>query len=385
MIRDRLTWLAYALLGWFAYLQASPGLVVGHLRDELGLGYAAGGLYVAAFALGSTVGGLLAAPLERTVGRRRLVGGSAALMALGAGGLTAGSTVATTLGAVLLMGTGGGLLLSALQALLSDHHEEQRTVALAEANVAASLGYLTLIGALSLAAAIGVGWRVALVVSLVVPGWVWWTGRGVRVDGPPARPDEDTGRGLPSGFRVAAAILVCTTAVEWSVTAWGASFVEESAGTSADAAVALMAGYFGGFLAGRLVGSRLAAGMDPARLLGGALATATAGFVVLWPAGSAVQAAAGLVLLGLGVGNFFPMALSLAVGSAPGRTGQASGRAVAASAGAVLLAPVTIGALADVTSLRTALLVLPVLLALSLVALRMLVRAGAAAARGSSR
>jgi hypothetical protein len=35
--RDRLTWIAYALLAWFAYLQAAPGLVIAHLRDELHL------------------------------------------------------------------------------------------------------------------------------------------------------------------------------------------------------------------------------------------------------------------------------------------------------------------------------------------------------------
>ena len=51
--RDRLTWVAYALLAWFAYLQAAPGLVVPHLRDELDLSYSVGGLHVAAFAAGS--------------------------------------------------------------------------------------------------------------------------------------------------------------------------------------------------------------------------------------------------------------------------------------------------------------------------------------------
>src|SRR6185436_18048455 len=59
--RDRLTWIAYALLAWFAYLQAAPGLVVAHLRDELDLSYSAGGLHVAAFAAGSVVAGVIAA------------------------------------------------------------------------------------------------------------------------------------------------------------------------------------------------------------------------------------------------------------------------------------------------------------------------------------
>jgi hypothetical protein len=43
--RDRVTWIAYVLLAWFAYLQAAPGLVIVHLRDELDLSYSTGGLH----------------------------------------------------------------------------------------------------------------------------------------------------------------------------------------------------------------------------------------------------------------------------------------------------------------------------------------------------
>jgi fucose permease len=75
---------------------------------------------------------------------------------LGAGviGLTAGRFAEVTVGSVLVMGIGGGLVLVTVQAVLADHHGELRTVALAEENVAASIAYLALIGALSLAAAL---------------------------------------------------------------------------------------------------------------------------------------------------------------------------------------------------------------------------------------
>ncbi len=71
--RDRVTWMAYAMLAWFAYLQAAPGLVVPHLRDELDIGYGVGGLHVAAFATGSILAGLTAGALERRFGRRALL------------------------------------------------------------------------------------------------------------------------------------------------------------------------------------------------------------------------------------------------------------------------------------------------------------------------
>ena len=279
--RDRLTWVAYVVLAWFAYLQAAPGLVIPHLRDELDLSYSVGGLHVAAFAAGSIVAGLVAARLERGLGRRALLWSGAAVMAAGAVGLTAGNIAAATVGSVLVMGVGGGLVLVTVQAMLADQHGDGRAVALAEANVAASISYVTLIGVLSLTAALGAGWRVALLASLAVPALTWWINRRLAIDAPPP-PHEGQGR-LPGVFWLAAVMLFSLTAAEWCVTAWGATFVKDAADVSADTAVALMAGYFGGVLAGRVLGSRLARRHDPARLLALGLAVTTVGFLILWP------------------------------------------------------------------------------------------------------
>src|SRR5215218_6993775 len=270
--RDRLTWVAYVVLAWFAYLQAAPGLVIGHLRDELELSYSTGGLHVAAFAGGSLLAGVASGRLEHALGRRTLFWSAAALMGAGAIGLTAGRVAGVTVGSVLVMGMGGGLLLVTIQAALADHHGERRAVALAEANVAASIAYVVLISVLSLMAVLHAGWRVGLLVSLAVPLLAWWCNRRLAIDAPP-RSRVPQGR-LPGVFWIAGAMLFCTTAAEWCITAWGATFVEDAAGVSTDTAVALMAGYFGGVLIGRTLGSRLARRHDPARLLASALAVA---------------------------------------------------------------------------------------------------------------
>ena len=377
--RDRLTWVVYGMLAWFAYLQAAPGLVVVHLRDELGLSYAVGGLHVAAFAAGSMVAGGISATLERAIGRRALFWSAAVVMGAGAAGLTAGRVAAVTIGAVLVMGVGGGLLLATVQAALVDHHGERRAVALAEANVAASVAYLALAGALSLTAALHAGWRVALLVALVIPPLVWWSNRALAIDAPPPPPDAVRGR-LPRVFWTAAAVLFCVTAAEWCVTAWGATFVEDATRLSADVAVGLMAAYFGGVVVGRALGSRLARRTDPARLLALALAVTAVGFAVLWLATTSAEAVAGLSLLGLGLGNLFPMSVSVAVALAPGRAALASSRAVGVTASAVLLAPFTVGTLADATSLRAALGIVPVALVLAAVGLALVRRADVRAA-----
>ncbi|HJQ88655.1 MAG TPA: MFS transporter [Propionibacteriaceae bacterium] len=370
--RDRLTWAAYVVGAWFAYLQAAPGLVVVHLRDELDLSYAAGGLHVAAFAAGSTVAGMVSARLEGWLGRRKLLWSAAALLGAGVVGLTVASIVGVTVGSVLVMGIGGGLVLGTVQAALADHHGEFRTVALAEENVAASISYLTLVGVLSLAAALQLGWRVALLASLVVPIVAWWCSRRVSIEAPP--PSHAVAGRLPVVFWIAAAMLFCTTAAEWCVTAWGATFVQDAAGVSSATAVAVMAGYFGGVLVGRTLGSRLARRYGPARLLAIALGVTAAGFAVLWPSTAPAPAMAGLSLLGIGIGNLFPMGVSLAVALAPGQSALASGRVVAMSSFAVVLAPLTVGTLADVTSLKMALGVVPVMVVLAAAGLTLVAR-----------
>ena len=329
--RDRLTWVAYGLLAWFAFLQAMPGIAVPFLRDELGLSYTTGGLHVAAFAGGSLLAGLTATPLEAAVGRRALLWGSALTMAAGFVGLAAGTVAAATVGSLLVGGYGGGLLLTTVQAALADHHGSQRTVALTEANVAASAAYVVLVGAVAL-----LSWRVALGLSFLVPLALYATSRTLAVTGaPPAT--VQPGR-LGGAFTVAAAMMFCAVAAEWCVTAWGASFAEEAADVSADTAVALMFGYFGGVLVGRASASVLARRHSAPRLLTAALAIAALGFGLLWPASSPVQVFAGLAVIGVGLGNLFPFALAVTVALAPDRAQLASSRAVLAGSAAVLLA-----------------------------------------------
>ena len=205
----------------------------------------------------------------------------------------------------------------------------------------------------------------------------WWSNRRLAIDAPP--PSRVAQGRLPGVFWIAATMLFCMVAAEWCITAWGASFVEDAADVSTDTAVGLMAGYFGGVVAGRALGSRLTRRHDPARLLALALAVTGAGFAMLWPSTAPVQALIGLSLLGIGLGNLFPMGLAVTVALAPGRAALASARAVATTSFAVLLAPLTVGALADATSLTAALGVVPVILVLAAAGLTLVRRARARA------
>src|SRR3954462_3675059 len=102
--RDRLTLIASLLLAWFAYLQAAPGLVVPHLRDELHIGYSVGGLHVSPFGARNSAAGLTSGRWEQARGRTHVFWMSALVMALGATGLTLGHTPVATIGSLLVAG-----------------------------------------------------------------------------------------------------------------------------------------------------------------------------------------------------------------------------------------------------------------------------------------
>ena len=147
LVRAKPTWLAYLTLGLFAYLETSIGPAMPFLRSALDLDYTAASLHFTAFAAGGFLFGLAGERVGRRWGRGRALWGGLAGMAAGAALLAVSPSVVGTIAGVFAMGWLGTLALVTNQAALADLHGEQRTVAFAESNVAAS------------AAAIGAPWQ----------------------------------------------------------------------------------------------------------------------------------------------------------------------------------------------------------------------------------
>ena len=120
--RDRFTWLAYILLAFYAYFLNILGPITPFLKEELGLSYTISSLHFTAFAVGILVVGLFGHVVIHYFGRR----------------------------VSLCIGLIGSLILVIVPSALSDQHGEQRSIALSEANVTASL--------VSTAAPLMVGW-----------------------------------------------------------------------------------------------------------------------------------------------------------------------------------------------------------------------------------
>src|SRR5690349_1925410 len=88
--RDRFTWLAYLMLAYYAYMQATLGTLMAFLRVELDVSYTVSGLHMSAFALGMMGAGLTSDRLAARLGRGAMFWGGGAGMAASALGITLG-------------------------------------------------------------------------------------------------------------------------------------------------------------------------------------------------------------------------------------------------------------------------------------------------------
>lgn len=359
--RDRFTWLAYLLLGYFAYFQAALGPLMLFLRTELQLTYTTGALHLSAFAVGMIGAGLSSAHLAARWGRRSILWGGAAGMAVGVLLLMVGGVAVVTVGAALVMGYLGTLLLVMIQATLSDRHGARRATALTESNILAMLcagSAPLLIGALARTA---VGWRGALWLGLIAGALIALV--YFRTPLPPRLGAAATQRRapLPAGFWAFWTVLILSVALEWSLIAWSTDFLSSVIGLGAEAGAMFVSVFFVGAVLGRVANSRWTLHTPVRTLLLTMLGVVGAGFLIFWLVRLPIVAIVALGMTGFGVGALFPLALSLALTVAADQADAASGLVSLGSGLAILAAPFLLGWLADSYSLEQAFVIVALL------------------------
>lgn len=268
------------------------------------------------------------------------------------------SAVGTIAGA-FLMGSGGTLMIVATQAGLADRHGPLFAAAFAEANAAASVCGILAAALVGLLAGAGLDPRLAPLLALPTLAVIAATlGRAPVGDGPRRAGSQRRGQSgrLPRAFWAFCLVLFLGVGVEWSVGYWGADFLAgDGVGLAPAEAATTMGVFFGAGAAGRLVASRLARRLAAPTLLIGALGLALVGFPLFWLGPSPALNVAGLVVVGLGVANVYPLAIAGATAVSPGLTELAAARMALGGGSAVLLAPLALGALADRVGIERAL------------------------------
>jgi fucose permease len=346
------------MLGYVSFMPNVLGPVMPFLRDELHLSYTQGGLLFSAIACGMIVSGLTADRVVDRRGRRFALWTGAAVSTAGVACLALNRHPTLGIAAGLFMGLGSSLSVVIVQAVLSDKYGSERATALTEANVAASASPVLaplLVGAFQ---RLGVGWRGVLLLPAIILGLIAAQFRNTRI--PRAQRSIIEGkkvgeRSLPAGFWAYWIVIFLSVSIEWCLIVWGADYLEQGIGLRKVNAATAMSVFLLAMLIGRIAGSRLTHILRPASILLLAFGIGLAGFLFFWRAGIPIVNLAGLFLAGLGVANLFPLAMALAIGTAPGQSDIASARVFLGTGAAILLAPILLGWAADRIAIQNAL------------------------------
>jgi fucose permease len=362
--RDCITWLAYLLLAFYGYFLNILGPITPFLKEELELSYTVSSLHFTAFAVGILLIGLGGHILIQRVGRWYALWIGAFGISVSALILLAGQSPVITIGASFCMGLVGSLILVIVPSVLADQHGEQRAVALAEANVVASLLCTAAPLMVGWSAPLPGGWRLALGIAAFIPLLMRLGFAGVTP--PPSTSSQEhppsAGQPLPSLYWVYWAAIVLAVSVEFCMVFWSADYLENSLGMLKIDAAQAVSLFLAAMIVGRLAGSRFIHHFSTYRVIIASILVAGAGFLVFWTTGKAMLGLVGLFVTGLGVASLYPLILSLAIGAASHNTVQASARATLASGTAILALPLVLGRLADMLGIRPAYGVVAILL-----------------------
>jgi fucose permease len=362
--RGQFTWLAYILLAFYGYFLNILGPITPFLKEELKLSYTVSSLHFTAFAVGILLIGLGGHALMQRIGRWRSLWIGAAGMSLSALIFLAGRSPVITIGAAFCMGLVGSLILVIVPSSLSDLHGEQRAVALSEANVVASLVSTAAPLMVGWCAGLPGGWRLALGIAAFSPIVLRLGFRKAATMSSASGQESSpaTGQPLPALYWVYWSAIVLSVSVEFCMISWSADFLENNLGILKANAAQAVSLFLGGMIIGRLAGSRLVSRFPTHQVTIASVLTAGVGFLLFWMTKTPFWGMVGLFITGLGIASLYPLILSLAIGSAPNNTVEASVRATLASGTAILILPLVLGRLADMVGIWKAYGVVAILL-----------------------
>jgi MFS family permease len=378
LVRDRVTWLHYAQQGAFGYFQFGFGPSVLLLREESGVSRTVAGLYGPALAVGAIVGGVLFPHLTRRLSLRLVLAMALAGLACGVALFCLAPSVAGTLAAAALTMSFGILVLSGVSTGLSEHHGSAASGAVSEANAAsAGMGFIAPL-LINLAVDAGMGWRVAMAVSIVLTGTlavVTVVSRRPAVTSTPedVLPQQKDGR-LPRRYWLAWACLLTVMSVEMAMMQWTPEQLREHTGLAAGASSVGVSALLGGMVVGRLAGGWIAVRIGTFPLMYATLATAAAGFMIFWTATDPDIAIAGLVCCGLGISLHFPLGIALTIRASNQRFELAMSRSAYAAALSFGAAPFLLGALGDLLGMYWAFALVPACLTVAALMVAQLAR-----------
>ncbi|HEY7627245.1 MAG TPA: MFS transporter [Ilumatobacteraceae bacterium] len=364
---DRFRWdrLTYASALGYALLVSglSVGVVLGELREQFDLSGVIAAMHGSTFGFGLLAAGLWGVRVVDRLGRRTALAVSAAAIASGITMFCVGPAWPVTLAGTALAGLGGALLVMVMPALISDHHGEHRAAAFAAVNGAPGLAGLAFSLVIGGALALEWSWRppyliLTAIIFLTLAAVAWPV---------PVPMASRRGQFTLAHFRdrdvfVPWLHIVNAVLSEFAIGVWAATYLKEVGHVSGGLASATAAVFGVTMFLSRLILPRLMEHLGEATV-SVSFTVLTFGALVMCFAPGFVPRAIGLAIVGMGGGPLYPLTVDGLYASAEHKIDSITLGAYCAlaSATAVTLGPLVLGALADSVGLRRALLMVPVI------------------------
>ncbi len=373
-------------------LFASWAAHIPHVKSALHLTDSGLGLCLLGSPIGSVSAMAVGAWLLPRIGSRRMVAVCLAGYAIAGPFVGLAGSAAGLFAALLFWGAFQGTLDVAMNTQAVTQEQAAAQPIMSGLHGRWSLGALAGAGAGALGVGIGLSLTTQLIIlGVLALGFLVFT--RALLDDPPRAKREAKGDAAsePAGPRrrfawslaLLGAVALASFLCEGAAADWSAVYLRDSAGASKTMASLGYAGFALAMVAVRLRADWLFARRDAGLTLSWLAATATAGFAAALITGNPVVGLIGLLTLGGGLAAVVPTAFS-AAGRQPG-VASGTGIAIVSACGwaGFVLGPPLIGQLAAASSLRWALVTVPVLTAFIAVAARTpLVRRSAAVQEG---
>jgi fucose permease len=342
----------------FGMILALPGTVLGlpAFAEQFQLTLGDRGIFIAALFGGLLIGSLLSGMLVDRGGYRWSIAGSAGTIAALLPLFALVSSYEPAIAALLGLGLASATLNTAANALSSDLFPAERGRRMTMLAMAFSAGGL-LLPTVTAAAADVVSWRVVVLGGAVLSGLVATV--ALSVSAPPRSGHTGTMAKVTAlrqqpEFTSFCLLLSCGAANEGVFAGWTSTYLTAS-GFAPVAATWGLSSHWLGLLIGRVLFARLVDRAKRVAIVRGALAGGAILLVMIAVPVPAVLAL-GPLAAGMVIGVIVPTSLALAGERLPGNPGTLFGLLLTmAQVGGMLLPPV-IGVMADLTSLRAALL-----------------------------
>jgi predicted MFS family arabinose efflux permease len=332
-VRTRYTWFGYTLLACFGFGLSLVGPIMPFLAAKMHLTYTQIGFHFTLLSVGVVSISLIGDKVAKWIGNDQLIWSAATLIGIALLGITMGSSLAITMVSMFLFGCAVGAVVLISNTAIAIAAGQHAAKAYTEANIA--VGVAMVVGPLlaGLTAKSPLGWQAIAFLPLIVIGLLKVFFWGLRLpvahsgkeNSPESVRDVDK-RPLPLLFWFFGIMMFLSVAIEWLISALGASFLTTVVGFELSTSASLMSVFAVAIVLGRLIGRRLLDYMTESQLLILSLVWVLLSFPIYWLSTLPMLNVVGMFLIGLGVGNLAPLSMSGAMSSAGEATNRASAR-----------------------------------------------------------